>query len=175
MKPAKGPGSAKPGKGCKECEIPSRRGERGRGKRNGGGRQGCQRQGTGEEPSYGASRAGVQIPPPLPRLAPRMFPPSPPCPSSCPFKHHVVTPVPSSLSSSQRRPPPALRTPLLQCTFPTTHPPAPLSHLRTPPYSCSLPPFFIFTPIPSPDLQYLETPPAPTPVGHSPLPPHTLF
>lgn len=72
--------AANPGQGCKECEIPSWRGGGGGG-RNGGGRQGCQRQGMGEEPSYGVSRAGVQVPPPLPRLAPRMFPSSLPSPS----------------------------------------------------------------------------------------------
>lgn len=86
--------AANPGQGCKECEIPSWRGGRGRGGRNGGARQGCQRQGMGDEPSYGASRAGVQVPPPLPRLAPQNVPFSSRPINHCPFKHHVIPPGP---------------------------------------------------------------------------------
>ena len=130
----------------------------------------------GEEPSYGASRAGVQVPRPLPRLALRMFPSSALGLSIIAYLNTTLFPqVLSSLSSSQPRPPPALfKAPPFQWITPTTHPPAPLYHLWTPPYCCSLPPFFISTLIPSPDLQYLEPPPQ-SPLGHRPLPPTPFF
>lgn len=127
----------------------------------------------GEEPSYGASRAGVQVPRPLPRLALRMFPSSAPGLSIIAYLNTTLFPqVLSSLSSSQPRPPPALfKAPPFQWITPTTHPPAPLYHLWTPPYCCSLPPFFISTLIPSPDLQYLEPPPQ-SPLDIAPSLPH---
>lgn len=74
----------------------------------------------------------------------------------CPFKYHVATPGPFFPVLQPAQTPPALKATLLQWTSPATHPPAPLSHLPTPPYPCSLAPFSTFTPNPSPDLQYLE-------------------
>ena len=73
------------------------------------------------------------------RLALRMFPSSAPGLSIIAYLNTTLFPqVPSSLSSSQPRPPPALfKAPPFQWITPTTHPPAPLYHLWTPPYCCS--------------------------------------
>ena len=127
----------------------------------------------GEEPSYGAPRAGVQVPRPLPRLALRMLPSCAPGLSIIAYLNTTLFPqVPSSPPSSQPRPRPALfKAPPSQWITPTTHPPAPLYHLWTPPYCCALPPFFIFTFIPSPDLPRRE-PPSQPPWDIAPSFPH---
>lgn len=154
--------------GCKECEIPSWRGGRERGERNGGGRQGCQRQGMGEEPSYGASRAGVQVPPPLRRLSPRWFPAYPSGPS---ITVHLNTtlctqiPAPPPRSSSRPRPPLVLlKAPTLQWASPTRHPPALLYHLWTPPF------LHFSSLLPSLRLTSKISNPGPNPPGTSPPP-----
>jgi hypothetical protein len=131
----------------------------------------------GEEPSYGVLRAEVRVSPPLPRLAPGMFPSSPPSPSIIAHLNTTLFPrVRSSLSGGRPRAPPAVhKAPLLQWTFhndPVSS--GPPSHLPTPPGRCSLPPVFISTP---PLLQNPRTSnPRPNPPETSPpLPSHTFF
>lgn len=153
--------AANPGQGCKECEIPSWRGGRGRrGKEwKSKTRLPKTRHGRGAK-LWRLEAGGSGSPSPLPSMVLRMFPSSLSSPSIIAHLNTTLSHVPSSPSSRQARPRPAFfKASLLQWTAPITHPPSPLSHLPSPPYCCSLPPFFIFTSILNLDLQNLEPPP----------------
>lgn len=91
----------------------------------------------------------------------------------CPFKQHLVPPGPFFPVLQPAQALPRTTAPLLQWTSATTHPPALLSHLPTPPYCRSLPPSFTFLSTALPDLRDLD--PRPIPLGRRPFPSHTLF
>ena len=156
--------AANPGQGCKECEIPTERGGRGRG-------EGMEEEDkAAKDKAWERSQAmalrgrGFRFRGPCPGWPSECSLPALPACQSLP----IYTPR-WSLKSPPPRPPaspgPVLH--FLRLPHPNgspqlgTHPPAPLYHLWTPPYCCSLPPFFIFTFIPSPDLRRRE--PAPQP------------
>lgn len=128
-----------------------------------------------ERSQAGASRAGVQVPRPLPRHSPQNVPSLrfPAC-QSLPICFSTLFPqVPSSPLLPVLRPAQISHTPRLP--IPMDHPNNPPS--RRPFITSGLPSLlllpssiFIFTLIPSPDLQYLEPPQS----GTSPPPSHTL-
>lgn len=128
--------AANPRKGCKECEILSRRDEGGRGRREGMEEEDKAAKDKARERSQAMALRGrgFRFRRPCPGWPPECFLPPLPTRHHCPFKHYVVTPGPFFPVLQPAQTPPALKAPLPQWTSPATHPPAPLSHLPTPPY-----------------------------------------